>query len=227
MLFDVYLHLKKTGSTMDVAKKIAHSFSPPFIITSEIQDKSYGQMGRKWFSPDGGLWFTEVISFSGTKPLSLFISIIIVRTLEKHIHGIKVKWPNDIYLNGKKLGGILTTITNKTAIVGIGINVENDIPKAIKDISVSLKSRVSLNKNILLKEILSEQEKYWKIFLSKGFTPFVNFYNTHLIFLNKSVIIKGKGIIEGTVLGVSASGGLLIKSENEIKTIFSGTVIKY
>ena len=226
MLFDVTLHLEKTGSTMDVARGMINSFSPPFIIVSEIQDKSYGQMERKWFSPEGGLWFTEVIPFSGTKPLSLFISTVIVRTLEKHIHNIKVKWPNDIYLNGKKVGGILTTITNKIAFIGIGINVENDIPKVIEDVSISLKSQISLNKNTLLKDILNEQDKYWKTFINNGFAPFVNFYNAHLIFLDKKVAIKSKEIIEGTALGVNTDGALLVKSGNKIKTIFSGTVIK-
>ncbi len=226
-MFDVIVHLKKTSSTMDVAREILPFLSAPFIVISEEQKSGYGQLNRKWFSPPGGLWFTEVFKFSLNEPLSLFTSVIIINVLGRYISDIKVKWPNDIYLHGKKLAGILTDIANETAIVGIGINVENDIPDKIKGISTSLISCTSLDKYILFKEILAEQNKQWKIFMKEGFMPFMDFYNSHLIFLNKKIKIRSKSIVEGMVLGVNKNGALLIKTKSEVESIFSGTVLKF
>jgi BirA family biotin operon repressor/biotin-[acetyl-CoA-carboxylase] ligase len=212
---------------MDIAKKISNLLLPPFVVISEEQSRGYGQMNRKWFSPLGGLWFTEVVNYKKVSALSLFFSVVIVQVLERRIQGIKVKWPNDIYLNGKKLAGILTKVANNTATIGIGINVENNIPLEINNISISIKEITDLNRFDLLNEILKEQDELQKIFLSKGFFPFVNFYNSHLIFLNKKVIVESKGRIEGRAVGVNTEGALLVKTKNKVETIFSGTVVKF
>jgi len=140
-MFKTIIYLKKTGSTMTVAKHLLSMLEPPFIVIAESQIFGHGQRNRKWLSQEGGLWFTEVFYTERILGLSLFISIPILRVLKKYNQEIKVKWPNDLYLNDKKIAGILTKTSRNIAFVGIGINVENDIPDKAKKYAISLKKQ--------------------------------------------------------------------------------------
>ncbi len=227
MLFDTIIHFKNVGSTMDTARLIMPLLSLPFIVISEKQTNGYGQKQRKWFSPEGGLWFTEAIDVPLTEPVSLFMGIVLINTIRKYAKTAMLKWPNDIYIDNKKVAGILTQISKNRAIIGIGINVENEPPKELANQSTSLKRYVSVKKEDLLNEILQEQEKHWERFINQGFSGFVETYNDYLIFKNKKITIKSKKLITGVAIGVNKKGYLLIENSGKIKKIFSGTIIEF
>ncbi len=107
------------------------------VILAGIQDKGRGRFNRKWVSPAGGLWFTIILKTAlpgkDLPKTTLIAAYSIAETLDKN-YGIKVniKWPNDIYFQGKKLAGILAE-SEKIAdtfylVSGMGINVNNDLP---------------------------------------------------------------------------------------------------
>ncbi|HIP92556.1 MAG TPA: biotin--[acetyl-CoA-carboxylase] ligase [Thermotoga sp.] len=138
------------------------------VITLE-QTEGKGRMGRKWISPKGGLWFSTLF-----KPRKIFdpnfytklFSVSIVQVLDDVGVKVEIKWPNDIYVWNKKLGGILTeTILTEysidAVIVGVGINVNNEIPDEIKEKAVNLQELTGKKWDIipLMKRILS---KVWK-----------------------------------------------------------------
>jgi len=229
-MFDVIVYLKTTSSTMDIAREISFWLSSPFLVISDIQTEGYGQYSREWFSPEGGLWFTEVLSLNKDTALSLLISVLVVRVLKRYIpkEMVKIKWPNDVYVNGKKVAGILTKLSGNLAFIGIGINVENDIDNSLSTIATSLSYFTKVDRLSLFRELLIEESDLINLYKQKGFKPFVKEYNENLIFLNKQIVVESKHIVRGKAIGVDEKGNLLVSTDSFcVERISSGTVIKF
>ena len=92
-------------------------------IVSFEQLKGYGRLGRVWESKLGGLYYSLVLPYN--KILPIIVGVSVSDILTRYNLNIRLKWPNDIIVNGKKLGGILCQTQGKNTIVGLGINVSN------------------------------------------------------------------------------------------------------
>ncbi|MGB9793734.1 biotin--[acetyl-CoA-carboxylase] ligase [Caldisericum exile] len=213
-------------STMDLAKKLKNFFNPPFVLQSNIQRFGRGQYGRSWNSNFGGLYFTEVLSLEQILGFSTFLSIPIIRVLKRYVNSVKVKWPNDIVVGRKKLGGILIEKSDYV-YAGIGINVSNKVSEEFKKISARLSDFSEVNELHLFYEILDEEENLINEFLRNGFKNFVNEYNENLIFLNDEIELESNNIYRGIVEGVGIYGELILKTRDKVERIFSGTVLNF
>jgi len=225
--FKTIIKVYETESTMDLAKKLFESLELPFIIIADIQKTGRGQHKRVWHSPQGGLWFTEVMEIPTPLGLSTYISIPIMRVLKRYLKSVKLKWPNDILFKGKKIAGILIEIKGSIAFIGIGINVENEIPDQIKNIATSINEKIKLDKNKIFNEIIEEQGNLNSIFFEKGFKYFREEYKKNLILMNKETSIKTEKIIQGKVKDVTENGELILETSNGEIIISCGTVISY
>jgi BirA family biotin operon repressor/biotin-[acetyl-CoA-carboxylase] ligase len=225
--FKTIIKVYEIESAMDFAKKLFENVKPPFIVVADIQKKGRGQYKKEWESPHGGLWFTEVLEINTPLGLSTYISIPIMRILKRYVQDVKIKWPNDILVENKKIAGILIKIKGNIAFIGIGINVENEIPDELKEIAISLKEKVCLSKNSIFNEIIKEQENLNDVFLKIGFKGFKEEYEKNLILMNKEVTIKNETTINGVVKGVTEDGELILKNKNNEIKISHGTVISY
>jgi BirA family biotin operon repressor/biotin-[acetyl-CoA-carboxylase] ligase len=225
--FKTIIKVYEIESAMNFAKKLFKNIKPPFIVVADIQKKGRGQYKKEWESPYGGLWFTEVLEINTPLGLSTYISIPIMRILKKYVQDVKIKWPNDILVENKKIAGILIEIKGNIAFIGIGINVENEIPDELKEIAISLKEKVCLSKNSIFNEIIKEQENLNNIFFEKGFKYFREEYKKNLILMNKETSIKMEKIIKGTVKDVTENGELILETSNGKIIISYGTVISY
>jgi BirA family biotin operon repressor/biotin-[acetyl-CoA-carboxylase] ligase len=149
------------------------------VVISEIQTGGRGRLDRKWFSPAGGIWMTIILlpelKMQDLSKMTLLSASSIAETLIKNYKiSLNIKWPNDIYFNGKKLCGILAEsekVDNFTyLLIGIGINVNNDFFDIKNENlnAVSLKEITTgrINRNLLIAEILNEFEDQY-IFYSK------------------------------------------------------------
>ena len=136
-------------STNDYCEK--REFGEDTAIIAREQTGGKGTKGRSFSSPRGGVYLSLVRYYpcKAENSFSLMIAscMAVVKTLELYGVSAGVKWPNDVFLNGKKICGIL--IKNsfegenvKKSITGIGVNVNNDIPKDLADIAINLKSVV-------------------------------------------------------------------------------------
>lgn len=147
------------------------------IIISEIQTSGRGRSGRSWLSPKGGLWFTLIlVSLLEEKDLpkiTLIAADSIAETL-RNDYGTEayIKWPNDIYYNNYKIGGILTEcekIKGNTFVnIGIGLNVNintKDLTLA-KGNAISIKSIIGkdVEREVLLSKILYNFEKNYEYY---------------------------------------------------------------
>lgn len=224
-IFDIVIYLKEVSNTMDISRQFVSVLEPPFVVVAETQLFGRGQRNRKWLSPKGGLWFTEVIYIKKFWGLSLFISIPLLRVLKRYRLDVKVKWPNDLFLCNRKVAGILIERSQNTAFIGIGINIENDIPEEAKEFAISLKEKKNLDRIKIFREILEEEKKILPIFLQSGFTPFREEYENSLMLINKNIIVKSNKILQGKVLGVTEFGELVLKTVYGMKKIAQGTVL--
>ena len=175
-----FFYFPVLGSTNDEARKFL-SAREGTVLVADRQTKGKGRLGRKWFSPPGGLYFSVILkprkAPKDLYKLTILAAVACARAI-KSTTGLSaaLKWPNDIMLEGKKVGGILTEGATRDKvsgiIIGVGINIARQkFPRQIRDAAASLEgaaARVAGDK--LLKSILEEMEYWYLKFLTNDFT---------------------------------------------------------
>jgi BirA family transcriptional regulator, biotin operon repressor / biotin---[acetyl-CoA-carboxylase] ligase len=159
------IFLKETGSTMDQASIFVNN-NMEGLVVAEKQQRGRGRYGKSWDSPSGGLYFSWAVKNKAKMKsyLSEAVSLSLVETLESFgIRTCKIKFPNDIIVNGNKIAGILIEKKGDFYIIGIGINVNNNCA-GIKN-AISMKE--IKKKEFETGEILKNFIKKCKINLNK------------------------------------------------------------
>lgn len=231
-----------TDSTnADVRKMAEDGAKNGLLVLSDGQTAGKGRRGRSWQSEKGqNLYFSMLLKPDFSPEKAPMITLVAAYSVAKVIRkqtglNAKIKWPNDIVVNGKKVCGILTEMSIERdyihhIVVGIGINVNEEIfPKEIEDMATSLKKEkgcLVLRAN-LLSEILSEFEKDYELFLAHtDLKPFVDDYNSMLV--NKGALVRvldPKGEYSGIAGGINADGMLIVFKENgQIENVYAGEV---
>ena len=131
-------------STQDEAHRLAASGAEHgAAVAACLQTGGRGTRGRAWVSGSGGLWLSVVCrpggSGAGTEVVGLRVGLALAVLLERLLsppHRVTLKWPNDLYLGDKKLGGILAEARWQGdvmgwMVVGVGINLQNEIPREL------------------------------------------------------------------------------------------------
>ena len=215
----------KIPSTQLKAKEAADIATEGTVITAEEQTAGYGRLGRSWHSGRGGLWFSIILkpncSPSNAPQIPLLIAIALCRSIEK-LPSIKakIKWPNDVFVEDKKVAGIITDISAEIdrlhwIVAGIGLNVNNDIPTELAATATSLKSAgwPKENRAKLLAVILCEFESIYKTFSSKGFAAFTQEFTERSILIGKAITVHSAGLaVRGVVKGFSHDGPMLLNT---------------
>ena len=217
----------EVDSTNEWIKKRIRKLGDLDSFIARIQTSGKGRNSKNWFSPDGGLWFSLVLEkFSGQSgALSLLCAVAVCEALEKHDLLTNIKWPNDIILKGKKLGGIIIEKVQGKFIVGIGLNLnlsKSDFPIPLKDIVITSKEALhkELDIEVIAKEIIKR--------IAKGRNNLEEIHKKYLKLsgdLNEKVKINdGKEIFTGKVVAIQADGGIRIKNEDTEKVFYSGSL---
>ena len=147
------LRLEQVGSTMDVLHELAQGGAPAgAAVVAVEQTGGRGSRGRAWASPRGGLWLSVLFrprAVPGLELLSLRIGLAVAQALELlGAPAVGLKWPNDLMLGDRKLGGILCEARwqgNAPGWVtaGLGLNVANETPPLLRAVATSLISVVA------------------------------------------------------------------------------------
>ncbi|MDR0977738.1 MAG: biotin--[acetyl-CoA-carboxylase] ligase [Endomicrobium sp.] len=232
-------YYKRLTSTQTILKKLAQeSCEEGLIIVCDEQTHGYGRIDRAWSSDAGGLWFSILLRPSmhpdKVAGLALLLSIALNRTLIKYKFDSGIKWPNDIFVNGKKAAGILTEMSAHQdkinwVVAGIGVNINNKLPKSLADVSISLKDVLGkeLDRAEFLGDFLCTFEEIYDDFCKDRFEKFVDEYNCNLIYKNDVVTIDdGYSVISGLNLGIDRKGRLVLDTKFGLKKIVSGTLRK-
>jgi BirA family biotin operon repressor/biotin-[acetyl-CoA-carboxylase] ligase len=229
------------SSTMDMAMHLGNkNAAEGTLVIAESQTKGRGRLGRSWISPKyKGIYLSLIL-----KPeiLPANASIITLMTAVSICDGIKqisgiepqIKWPNDILIHNKKLGGILTELKAELdatgfVIVGIGLNVNNDSDELVEE-AISLKvanSQENINRIELLQEILRKIEENYLI-LQKNQSPAIleKWRNYNVTLGRRIKIICHKEQLEGEAVDIDRDGGLLVRRDSGIVEKFmAGDVV--
>ena len=163
-------------STQEEAKRIIKNIKDGTVIIANNQTNGQGTHGRKWYTEKNSNIIMSIILFPNIeveklKNITLDIASVIVDTIyELYNYKLTISYPNDIVLNGKKLGGILTNISTqggiaKDIIIGIGLNINQvQFPEEIVDIATSLRKEYEIifNKKEIIEKICINMEKLYK-----------------------------------------------------------------
>jgi len=231
-------YFTELGSTQELAIYMAENNSQAVngtAILAEQQDKGRGRLKNRWISPDGGIWLSIILKpfMPPNKcPLLSFAAVLAVcETIAQQTSlESKVKWPNDILINQKKVCGILLDVATKGdrveyAVIGIGINANVNIEKIHpylddnkhRTLSVtSLKNELSgkcVDRPAFLKLLLERFELYYDHLQKDISTIIVNKIRDRLEY-NSVAIEQGNKTIEGTITGLGLDGALLIKQND-------------
>lgn len=220
-------------STMDKAKDLARKNCPDFtVIIAGIQTNGRGRLRRVWLSDEGGLYFTMVLRPNihplQSSRINFLASLTMARTLQSQ-YGIdaKVKWPNDILVDGKKICGMLSELeaeTDQVAFIniGMGLNVNND-PEIHEPKASSVKS--ILGREVRRKEILAAFLDEFENRMKKAeFDQVISEWKQHTATLNQMVkIVTTREETEGMAVDVDENGALIVKlRDGSLKTIIYG-----
>jgi BirA family transcriptional regulator, biotin operon repressor / biotin---[acetyl-CoA-carboxylase] ligase len=141
-------HYERVGSTMDLIHELAERGAEAgTVVVAAEQLEGRGSRGRAWHSPPGGLWLSTLFrpsSVAGLEVLSLRVGLAVAGALDELVPTpVRLKWPNDLMLNGRKLGGILGEARWQGELlgwvaVGVGLNVRNRVRPELHANAISL-----------------------------------------------------------------------------------------
>jgi BirA family biotin operon repressor/biotin-[acetyl-CoA-carboxylase] ligase len=231
--------LNVIGSTNQYLKDLSVAVKNGHTCLAEAQTAGRGRHGRKWVSPyAASLYLSMHWSFAGGYSvlggLSLAVGVAIVDALNQcGVQGIQLKWPNDIYAQGKKLAGVLIEVEGQIgsgcqAIIGVGLNVA--LPTNIEEIGqpwidLAHLTEPLINRNLLAGTLISELTKSLMLFENNGLEPFISKWRALDVYANQAVkLIIGKQSITGINRGIDASGAILLETEQGIKAYHGGEV---
>lgn len=220
-------------STMDIARDFARKGCPHFtVVVAGCQNRGRGRLKRTWLSSQGGLYFTTILRPRISPVLSLRVnfaaSLILAQTLNNMFDiDARVKWPNDILVDGRKISGILSEIEAEADIVsfinvGIGINVNND-PTDSEPKAVSLKqlSGSEISRKRLLSDFLDNFENCIN---SKALDNIIQEWKKYTVTLNRYVkIVTHHEVLEGIAVDLDENGALTLElADGSTKKVLYG-----
>jgi BirA family biotin operon repressor/biotin-[acetyl-CoA-carboxylase] ligase len=231
------------GSTNDVARAFAdQTVHWPLLVIAERQTAGRGRGGKEWDSRPGlGVWMslmTRPKALPSPGLLPLLVGLAAAEALDGFLgdgDAAQVKWPNDLYIDGRKTGGILCESTwdgdRPTAVViGIGLNVlhePEDFPPDVRDTATSL--RIATGAEVSRAEVA---EAVVRSVLRAVSSPPARLSGSMLdrlrardVLLGRPIAVTGADEVEGIAMGITPEGALLIRtSAGVLRTVTAGTV---
>lgn len=233
---------ESVDSTNNVARQLAEEGEEAgTLVVSEIQTAGRGRMGRPWISPKGsGIWMSlvirpDIVAYHAPA-LTLVMALAVCRAIRKTADlDCKIKWPNDIVIDGKKVCGILTEMSAdmdgiRYIVIGVGINVlDTAFSEEIQDraISVSQASGHNICRAELIAEVMKQfEDLYEKYLQTEDMSLLQEEYNHDLVNIGRRVrVLDPKGAYQGTALGIDQKGDLLVRTKDQkMHVIASGEV---
>jgi len=216
-----------------------NSLQPGDACIAEYQQAGRGRRGRQWFSPFGANLYLSMYWRLEQGPaaavgLSLVIGIVMAEVLRGlGASEVKVKWPNDLYLDDRKLAGILVELTGKTGdaaqiVIGAGINLamRNVATDVINQGWINLQEAgIKIDRNALAIALIQELRSALTLFENESLTPFLSRWKVLDNYANRQVkLIIGDREIYGISRGINEQGALLLEQDGVVKPWVGGEI---
>lgn len=222
----------RLGSTADLLKSLAEggAFEGTALIGLELT-AARGRAGRAWSAPRGGLWLSALlrppIALERAGCIAVLAAVSLAQALRgKYGIGVGVKWPNDLWVGGKKLAGFLTELGAQGGRLrwlglGIGLNVNNPLPADARVEPTSLLRE--LGQEVPLEEVavcaLEAVADAYGRFLVEGFSPFAKAWE-RLSVLEGVIHFDRQGVLmKGNVMGLDDGGRLRVRTQRGVETL--------
>lgn len=229
-------------STNTLLMRMAASGAPDgAVVAAEHQQAGRGRRGRRWYASVGGsLTFSVLWRFDGglqsMNGLSLVVGLAVARALDRHSERcVKLKWPNDILVDYRKLAGILIEVQGDMdgaafAVAGVGVNVRlgeahrEEIDQAVIDLH---EMTVKAGRNQLLADCLLEMRHAIQRFRQAGFAALRRDWFEYDAYLGRPVCLRlaDDRLVTGTSEGVDGNGALVLRMPaGNLQTFHGGEV---
>lgn len=221
----------------------AHANAPSgSVCFAEYQTAGKGRRGRRWISPFGRNIYLSILwrfqqGYASTSGLSLAMGVAVIRALKQHkVDDVGLKWPNDIYSQGKKLGGILIEVSGESdgpcaAVIGLGLNLSlpeteaQSITQAWTDLS-KIAGLTKLSRNRLAADLLNHLFAILAEFETIGIKAFINEWRSYDCLKDQTAtLFVAEQPFTGIVQGINDNGLLLLQhTDGKIQAFASGEV---
>lgn len=213
------------------------------VIIADEQTSGKGRLGRTWISPSGKNLYMSIILTPPISPrdatiLTLMSAVACCIALRKLLSlPVTIKWPNDLMVNDRKIGGILTEIKADIdkityAVIGIGININldiDDLPEEVRGIATSIKTLTGeqFSRTAAAIEVLREMQKWYDILLQKGKKDILSYWQDLSSTIGRRVrVTMGNDVFTGVAEAIDNEGLLILKlPDNSLMKVNAGDII--
>jgi len=205
------------------------------VVLAKVQTQGRGRGGREWVSEEGNLYFTVLLRPKVIQTVfKVNLAMILACALTARSFGVEdamIKWPNDIWVRGKKLAGYIVDTSpvepgRHICLVGVGMNINGDYSKAedkfLRENATSIASEIKkpVSRYLVLAGICNHFEKL----LEKELSELLPEYESMSMLLGKRIVVKPKRRedpegYEAEAVGLSKEGFLIVKVDGHLKTI--------
>ncbi|KAL2231958.1 UNVERIFIED_CONTAM: Biotin--protein ligase 1, chloroplastic [Sesamum indicum] len=231
------IYSPKLASTHDVVSKNFDELPVGAVCVADVQFKGRGRSKNLWESPKGCLLFSFTLQMEDGRVVPL-VQYVVSLAMTEAINDVcrengippldvRIKWPNDLYLDGLKVGGILCTSTYKSkkfnVSAGIGLNVSNEKPTTCLNTVLQRLGYVThqLQRGDIMAAFFNKFESFYDIFINQGFQALEELYCKTWLHSGQRIILQEKNEFEDqisenvvTIQGLTTSGYLLAVTDD-------------
>ncbi len=220
------VRFEEISSTNDYVKE-QKKYGENLIVIAKRQTGGKGTKGRSFSSNEGGVYLTKLVFYESFPAEKVFLvmartAVAVCKTLESFGLNPVIKWANDVFVNGRKICGILieNSFSGKeisSSIIGVGLNVNNPLPEELSNIAISMREVFGSEQDFdLVEQRLIEN-------LNQPYE--MSEYRSRVGYLNKEVtLIEGGNSVRAIPLSVGDDGALTVSVDGEIRKVFAGEV---
>jgi BirA family biotin operon repressor/biotin-[acetyl-CoA-carboxylase] ligase len=236
------IHLfPEVASTNTLAMEMASNGAPEgTVVLAETQTGGKGRRGRKWISPKGNLYLSVILRPDiplYKAPVITLMGAVAAASTMRRMCEVKafIKWPNDILVSGRKVGGLLTEMSAEQdrvrhIVLGIGIDANMELEALPPDVraqatTLAAEAGGKIDRTAFLQQLLRELDRWYRVFLANEQDILMEWKSLNITTGNR-VAISGAGeILEGLAQGIDDEGRLVIRQDNgTVRTVAAGDV---
>jgi len=233
-------HFKSIDSTNSEAmRQLEAGAESGKIIIADQQSAGRGRLGRIWHTMEDALAMSIIfrpdLAPEKIPQLSLVTAVALQQALANYCPKIRIKWPNDLFIHGAKVSGILTEMRTQQkhvdgVVIGLGVNLKqpkkgwvNDIHQQVTDLQSHCMQPIS--RTTCAMQILTSLDHWYDIYLQQGFAAIRNtWWQYHIASKQKVRVFNGNSYIEGVATALDDDGALLLDVQGDIQRIMAGEV---
>ena len=220
-------YFDRIDSTNEYAKSLINMVPEGTVILADQQTRGKGRHGRTWYSPADGIWMSVILRPQNVSLITVAAGVAVCETLRTVGVVPGMKWPNDIILKRKKIGGILTENVDESTIVGIGINLNmRQFPRGLKNVasSVFIETKKRLEKEMVYGILCTQLDDCYSLLKTGQTSELLTKWRHYSIMLGREVYIEaGDKKVTGTVLDISNDGALMLMCpDRRVERIIGG-----